>query len=271
MKLISIVIPTKNSAKTLEQCLESIKKQSYQNYELIIVDGSSSDKTGEKARQFTNKFFVSAHERSEARNFGFSKAEGDIFLSIDSDMVLEKNVLRDIAKGVKEHDALIIPEVSYGNDFISRCKDLEKRCYMEDDIVEASRVFPRNVFEDVKGYDANLVFGEDWDIHSRIKQKYRIGRIKSKIFHSTQSMSLISDLKKSYKYGKTLQRYLAKGHPQAKKWLDLRKIFFIRHFSTLKREPVCAAGLTVLKGMEYAAGFIGFLAVKLGADDGSSV
>ena len=53
--LISIVIPTKNSADTLTLCLESIKKQTYPNYELIIVDGFSSDKTIDIARKYGTK------------------------------------------------------------------------------------------------------------------------------------------------------------------------------------------------------------------------
>jgi glycosyltransferase involved in cell wall biosynthesis len=260
---ISIVIPTKNSQKTLGLCLQSIKDQSYENYELIIVDGLSTDKTREIADQFINRIYSSNIGRSEARNFGFSKANGDIFLSIDSDMVLEKEVLGQIAANMDGHGGLILPEIGYGSDFLSRCKDLEKRCYIGDGIIESARAFSREAFESIGGYSTDLVFGEDWDIHSRIKKRFSIGRVNAKLLHNTQDLSLISDLKKAYLYGKTLPRYLAKGHDQQKEWLNLRNIFYIRHFSKLIKEPLYALGLFLIKSMEYSFGIIGYLASKL--------
>ena len=82
MKLLSIVIPTKNSERTLRECLESIKRQSYKNYEIIIVDGYSRDRTEEIARQYTDKFYSSTAVTPGARNIGFSRAKGDVFFSI---------------------------------------------------------------------------------------------------------------------------------------------------------------------------------------------
>ncbi|MBU0532695.1 FkbM family methyltransferase [Patescibacteria group bacterium] len=261
--LISIVIPTKNSAETLGPCLHSIKAQTYRNYELIIVDAFSTDNTPQLARKFTDKFFTSKHGRSGARNFGFSKAKGSIFLSIDSDMILEKNLLIDITMNMNKHGGLILPEIGYGNDFISKCKDLEKRCYITDETIESTRAFSQKAFESVGGYDTNLVFGEDWDIHSRIKSNFTIGRTKSKILHNTVRISLLSNFKKAYLYGKTLPKYIEKSHLQTKKWFDLRNIFFLRHFSKLKKEPTHAVGLFFIKTMEYLCAFLGFCVFKL--------
>jgi len=259
---IIVVIPTKNSMKTLRPCLESIKNQNYRDYELIIVDGGSTDGTIELAGEYTDKVFVTGHGRSEARNFGFSMAKGDVFISIDSDMILEPGVFREAAENMSNHGGLIIPEIGYGNDFVSKCKDLEKRCYIGDEIIESSRVFSREAFEKVGGYDSNLVFGEDWDIHSRIKEKFSIGRISSRMLHNTAELDFIGNMKKAYLYGKTLPRYFAKGHPQADEWKKPSKFFFIRHFSKLKCEPLYALGLTAIKGLEYISGFVGFVSAK---------
>ena len=261
-KKITVVIPTKNSGKTLQLCLDSIRDQTYKNYELIVVDGGSTDGTIELAKKYTKKVFVSRHGRSEARNFGFSKADGEIFISIDSDMILEPDVFGEAAGNMGEHGGLIIPEIGYGKDFVSKCKDLEKRCYIGDEIIESSRVFSREAFKAVGGYDTNLVFGEDWDIHSRIKEKFSIGRIDSRMLHNTANLDFIEDLRKAYLYGNTLPRYFAKGHSQAKEWKKPSKFFFIRHFSKLKREPFHTAGLVVIKGMEYTAGLAGFVSAK---------
>jgi glycosyltransferase involved in cell wall biosynthesis len=261
--LISVVIPTKNSDKTLELCLESIKDQIYQNYELIIVDGFSKDDTISIVKKYTDKIFIANSGRSNARNLGFSKAKGEIFLSIDSDMILERKLLEEIAANMNGHGALILPEIGYGTDFISKCKDLEKRCYIGDGIIESARAFSREAFETVRAYSTDLVFGEDWDIHWRIKERFSVGRTEAKILHNTENLSLVGDLRKAYIYGNTLPYYLAKEHPQQKEWLDLRKIFYIRHFSKLIKEPIYAFGLFLIKTMEYSFGIIGFLAAKI--------
>ncbi len=262
--MISVIIPTKNSERTLLPCLQSIKEQTYRDYEIIIVDGHSTDGTLEIARRYTDRIISSEAGRSEARNLGFSKTDGDVFLSIDSDMILERTLLQEISQKMKNKDALVIPEVGYGKDFLSRCKDLEKRCYINDEIIESVRAFSRQAFEGVGGYDPKLIFGEDWDIHQRLKERYPIGRTASRILHNTTQVSLSSNLAKSYLYGNTIQKYLDKEHPQTREWLRLRNLFFLRHFSKLVKEPFYALGLFIIKAMEYSFGFAGFLAAELG-------
>lgn len=265
--MISIVIPTKNSERTIEKCLQSIRDQTYKDYELIIVDGNSTDSTASIAKKFADLFIADDSGRTHARNIGFSRAKGEILLSIDSDMVLEKTVLQDVASSMDGFGGLIIPEVGYGDDFISKCKDLEKRCYVGDEIMESARAFSREAFRSVEGYDPGLVFGEDWDIHYRIKKNFKIGRIRSRILHIVTPFSFVQDLRKSYLYGKTLPKYVEKGHqPQTSAWLDPKNNFFIRHFPKLIKEPVYATGLFIFKSLEYVAGILGLIAAKLGLD-----
>jgi glycosyltransferase involved in cell wall biosynthesis len=55
--LVSIIIPTKNSARTIQACLESCKDQTYQNIEIIVVDNFSTDGTFEIAKKYTDNVF----------------------------------------------------------------------------------------------------------------------------------------------------------------------------------------------------------------------
>ena len=261
---MSIVIPTKDSACTLEACLSSITAQDYRNHEIIIVDCFSRDGTIAIAERFGAKIIQSSSGRSEARNLGFSVSQGPILLSIDSDMLLEPSVLGEIASSMHGDGGLIIPEVGHGADFLSRCKDLEKRCYLGDPLVESVRAFTRDAFMAVGGYDPALIFGEDWDIHNRIISSFSIGRISSRMMHDTSNASLFSQFRKAYLYGRTFPAYLAKGQPQARAMLDPKRIFFIRNFHKLKKEPLNAIGLFFIKGFEYAFGLVGFLSAKLG-------
>ncbi len=264
MSFISIVIPTKNSGKTMRKCLESIKNQTYRDYEIIVVDGFSRDDTVKICREFTDRIFVSDKSLPACRNIGFTNAKGDIFISIDSDMILQKTVLEEVANKMKDNGALIISEIGYGDDFVSRCKDLEKRCYVGDELIESARAFSRKAFEAVGGYDESLLFGEDWDIHERIQSGFDYGRVESRIMHNTENLCMIHNLKKAYNYGKSLPLYFSKERPRDR-WITPSKIFFARHFSKLRKEPITALGLTVIKSMEYAAGLAGFISYKLGS------
>src|ERR1022692_5165255 len=93
-QLVSVIVPTKNSAVTLEACLKSIKEQIYYPIELIVVDNHSSDATREIARQFTDKVFVKGPERSAQRNYGAASASGRYLLMVDSDMELDRKVVK---------------------------------------------------------------------------------------------------------------------------------------------------------------------------------
>ena len=87
---ISVVIPTYNSEKTLAQCLESIKNQSYQGeIEIIIADGGSTDRTLEIAKRYTNRILNNPLKTGEAgKAVGVKHAKGDIIALIDSDNIL---------------------------------------------------------------------------------------------------------------------------------------------------------------------------------------
>jgi len=53
--LVSVIITTKNEEKNIENCLKSIKLQTYQNIEIIVVDNNSSDQTKELSQKYTDK------------------------------------------------------------------------------------------------------------------------------------------------------------------------------------------------------------------------
>lgn len=87
---ITIVTPTYNSEKYIEKCIESIKKQSYKNYEHIIVDGNSNDRTVEILRKHENTYpmkWISEKDNGmyDAINKGFAMATGEVYAWINSD------------------------------------------------------------------------------------------------------------------------------------------------------------------------------------------
>lgn len=97
---ISIIIPIYNVELYIEQCLDSVNKQNYQDYEVILVNDGSTDRSVEKVEQFikdkTDKFKLFHKENgglSDARNFGLLKASGDFVLFLDSDDYISPETL----------------------------------------------------------------------------------------------------------------------------------------------------------------------------------
>ena len=261
LPLVSVIIPTFHSAKTLETCLKSIQNQSYKNFELIIIDAFSKDNTGQIAERFTTKIFLLAAERSLARNFGAKQAKGKFLLFIDSDMELTSNVIGECTRLSTRRDieAVIIPEESVGKSFLARCKKLEKVMRWREAYGEAPRFLKKEVFESIGGYDENLVIGEDFELTQRLRNAgFMIGRCEAIIKHHEENLSMKKLTAKLYYYGKTLPIYLKKEPLLTLKTSS--PIRFVKNLSQLKKQPIYFIGLCTLKLVEYAAYLTGVLA-----------
>ena len=193
MPLVSIIIPTYNSANTLEICLKSIKNQTYPFIEVIIVDKYSTDRTIEISRAFNAKVFLLNATRSSARNYGARRALGEYLLFIDSDMELTPHLIEEcVKKSLNEDvDAIMLPEIRVGKGFWANCRALERLLYIGNPLIEAVRFIKKSVFENVSGYDEELEAGEDYDLHARIEEAgYKIGRVESFVKHHEGDLTL---------------------------------------------------------------------------------
>jgi glycosyltransferase involved in cell wall biosynthesis len=266
--LVSIIVHTKNSERTIKKHLESIKKQSYKNIEIIAVDNFSNDKTFEILKRYTKKVFQKGPERSVQRNFGVSKSRGRYVLIPDSDMYFTKNVVSDCVNLVTsnpELKAVIIPETSIGDGYWTQCKILERECYKGDDAIEAARFFERKVFVELGGYDENITGPEDWDLHQQVKKKYTVGRIKSDVLHDEGKISLTKLVMKKFYYAKKTPQYIAKhskGITITQSIYLFRPAFYRNWKLLLKNLPV-TIGMIIMLILEQIAFVLGFLLGKL--------
>jgi len=258
--LISIVIPTKNSARTIRECLDSIRAQDFKGYEIIVVDGFSDDGTAEIARKRSDRFIEADISVPASRNEGFRLARGGIFLSMDSDMVMEPGLLGDIARSIDSHGSLVVPELGIGKGLIARCKALEKECYLGDEDIESARAFTRAAFESSKGYDPGLLFGEDRDLHCRVAQSSTTGRTSRMFFHDSGDLSLHGCLRKAFRYGRSSRAFYSKKHPGIGKSASPGRLLFLGRFRILAKKPLVGACLLALKSLEASAFAFGFLA-----------
>ncbi len=111
--IVSIIIPMYNREKYIAECLESVLCQSYQNFEIILIDDGSTDRTIEIASQIAEnesriKLIIQDHYGvSAARNRGLDLAQGEFVFFLDSDDVIHPELLEILVANLKRSNATI--------------------------------------------------------------------------------------------------------------------------------------------------------------------
>lgn len=265
--LVSLIITTKGSEDTLSNLLESIKKQTFHNIEIIVVDNRSPDKTKEVAKKFTKLIFDKGPERSAQRNFGAKKASGEYLLFLDSDMVLTQDVVKKCIEKFKNKrlktkiGGVVIPEKSFGVGVWVKAKILEREINKGESFFESARFFPKDVFWEFKGYDEMITGPEDWDLPQRIRKSYKIVRANSLILHNEKKLSLETLYKKKYYYGLSTHKYLEKHKLPI---ISATTIYFLRpafykRWRKLLANPVISFFMIFMLHVELLGGGLGYL------------
>jgi len=256
--LVSVVIPTKDSGRTLRRCLDSLMTQTYQHFEILIVDKRSTDDTISIADEFKARIFSLDVERTTAKNFASRKANGTFVLFVDSDMVLEPTVIEQCVKAMQAPDVggIVIPEKSTGLGFWVKVRDFERSFYYGTK-VESARFFRTNQVIEVGGFDEEVIIYEESTLPQRIE---RIGlktavRVSSFIIHEEDNFKLINWLRKKHYYSQTARIYRQKYKSYSKQQLGVgsRTGIYIqnRNWITLMKHPILGTGLVILKSLEF--------------------
>ncbi|MGV0966539.1 glycosyltransferase family 2 protein [Empedobacter falsenii] len=170
--LISIIVPCYNQAQYLEECLQSVLDQTYQNWECIIVNDGSLDNTEEVAIRWVEKDTRFVYLKKEnggvasARNAGIDKAKGEWILPLDGDDKINSEYL---AKAQllfsSEVDLVYCNAVFFGEineDWQLPLYDYSK--LLSSNMIFCSAFYKKTSWKKVNGYDSNLIYGyEDWE------------------------------------------------------------------------------------------------------------
>ena len=109
--MISVVIPSFNEEERIEKCLTSLTKQNFprDEYEIIVVDGGSKDRTREIAEKYADIVFIQTSPKvGGARNDGALRARGEIIATTDADTILPPDWLRRIKQGFLDPDIVML-------------------------------------------------------------------------------------------------------------------------------------------------------------------
>jgi len=256
---ISFVVPTRNSARTLEACLGSLRAQTHPDVEVVVVDNCSTDGTVDIARRCADRFATCTRERSAQRNEGTARSTGDVVVFIDSDMVLEPQVataIDDVFRAQPDVGALVIPERSFGDGFLVRCRVLEKDLYVGAGDVEAPRAFRRPVIDAIGGWNESLTACEDWELAERTADSGTgVGRVDAWIWHDEGRIRLRTTFAKKRYYGHWIDQYLREQSGRGRR--RFVRTALLRQPERLLRHPVLTTGLVGLKAVEAIGLLIG--------------
>jgi glycosyl transferase family 2 len=260
---VSVVVPTRNAAGTIETCLRSIRAQTYPALELIVVDNGSTDGTWAAAVRHADLALRGGPERSAQRNLGIEHAAGEWVLYVDADMELHPEVVERAVRAGSDAGAVgvSIPEESVGQGFWSRCRTLERRCLRG----ELSLLWPRLIRTEylraTGGFALWLTGTEDAELrHRMLAHGAPIVLADGLILHHEGRVTLAGLVRKRFYYGKGLLAY-RRAHPgaiAAQARATGRAAW--RHRRLLLAEPLAAVGIGAMRAVELAAYLAGAVA-----------
>ncbi len=192
---VSIVVPTYNRGNFIQEMIESVISQTYDNWELIIVDDGSTDNTAEIITPYiSNRIHYHSLEhtgRSFARNYGIGNSTGELIAYLDSDDVFLPTKLEKQVKWLLEHPeyAMVYTSALHIND----CGDFLPALYVAEcgghiynkvamflpvTITLPSVLIRKEIQDKIGGFDLGLDRFEDTDMWRRVSREYKIGALR---------------------------------------------------------------------------------------------
>ncbi len=192
--LVTVIIPAYNYALYLPQAIESVKNQTLNNWECIIVDDGSTDNTKDIAQKYTNTdnrikyHYKNNGGLSSARNLGLKLSQGKYVLFLDADDYIQKQNLQHLSSFLeqKNEDCAVFgmfykffddntPNHPWYNDFNYQTglqQDFFQRLLNQNSLPPCAPMSPLNIIKKHNIYfDENLTSYEDWDFWLRLCKK----------------------------------------------------------------------------------------------------
>jgi glycosyltransferase involved in cell wall biosynthesis len=208
--LITVVLPTFNRAHLISLCVDSLLLQTYQNWELIIVDDGSEDETATVIKRYTDAriryIYQENAERSAARNNGIEHAKGEWICFLDSDDEYQPNHLRELAKfieDIKPSPGLIATGITTQQEEAGKRKEfLNLNNHILQEIgskflIPSQVCVHRSILENVR-FDVRFRLWEDTHLWLRIAAQYPVYQMEeyTVIQHIHEQGTVVQGMKK---------------------------------------------------------------------------
>ena len=202
--MISIIIPIYNQADKLSSCLDSILRQSYQDYEIIVVNDGSTDNICERIKNYElrikNIKFISQDNKgsNSARNRGTKEARGEYLLFCDADIEMEPDMLEIMLKTLENHRnaSFAYSSFKYGLKTFKlwpySAEKLKKTPYIHSTSLIRRPHFP--------GWDEKIKRLQDWDLWLTMLEQGHTGIWIDKVLFKVRTGGTISSWLPSFAY-----------------------------------------------------------------------
>lgn len=206
--LFSIITVCFNSEKTIERTIKSVWKQSFQDYEYIIVDGASRDRTMDIVRQYEPMFegrmkWVSEADQGiyDAMNKGIAMASGELIGIVNSDDYYEQDALEKVMQVYDGYDYSVIygllRTVLNEKEVMVYLKNHE---FLEKDMIAHPSCFvAKKVYERFGRYSLQYPYSADYEFMLRIKKQKEVRFMKTYHILSNFSLEGASSSVKAYR------------------------------------------------------------------------
>lgn len=205
--LISIIVPCYNQAQFLDECLQSVLDQIFQNWECIIVNDGSPDNTEEVAKKWAAKdsrfiYFKKVNGGlASARNFGIEKSKAEWILPLDSDDKIGSKYLQIASEHFHKEPAIIYCEGEYFGQKTGRipADNFDDRLMLRKNLIFCTGFFQKRDWQKAGGYDPEMKYGlEDWEFWINMLKRTKRKPLKldyTGFFYRIKNVSMISSMK----------------------------------------------------------------------------
>ncbi len=180
--IVSIITPCYNQESYLAETLTSIQKQTYQNWECIMISDGSTDNVAEVAQPFVKKdgrfsfYHTDNGGPSVARNFGISKAKGEFILPLDGDDLISLNYVEECINAFLQFpETTLVYGIAEKFGLVNAKWHLPKYNFDEllfVNIIHCSGMYRKKEYLQIDGYDEKMQFGiEDWEFWINLLKK----------------------------------------------------------------------------------------------------
>lgn len=197
MNSFSIIVPVFNVEKYLEQCLNSLISQDYNNYEIIVIDDGSTDNSSKIINEYTKKYpkliknyYKENGGLSSARNYGIKKSNKDYLLFVDSDDYISKDTLKILNQQIIEtkSEIIVFNYIAINatnsfkiNSFNRKIKDIDRR-FLVSFPSACNKVFKRSLFNEIQ-FEEGIYYEDLATIPRLIKQTNKITFIEDYLYY----------------------------------------------------------------------------------------
>ncbi|WMI65825.1 glycosyltransferase family A protein [Aestuariibaculum sp. YM273] len=223
MPKVSVVVPCYNHAQYLDEALQSVLCQTYNDWECIIVNDGSPDDTEQVANVWLekdNRFkYVRQdnHGLANARNIGISRAQGEFILPLDADDKISKDYVALALEAFRQNDSLKVvyckAEKFGAETGLWELKPFSLFNLSQENLIFCTALYRKKDWEAIGGYDENMRYGcEDWEFWiALLKQGGHVKQLEhAGFYYRTQQNSMLKNMSNAhYKY---LLDYLSIKH-----------------------------------------------------------